>query len=192
MEVEVTFGADSYGAFQHWIQSQPGNWTQDFNFENIVFTSEQYPKYAYLVLSQKLLNNFIKSNHSPKVLGVRYFSTLPNTAKNQKRAIKMMCDDSTAQKLDLNMYVVVAIELPSGVYVKGLDSVITQIKRHPRWPLNKHSLEQFFSQWETCPVDLATFKKNLTRDFPKVDRVRDAFIDKDGHLSFITVTSLDH
>lgn len=193
MEVEVTFGSAMYAPnYRNWIQSQPGNWEQDPKFENIVYTSEQYPKYAYLVLAGKLLNHFLESKHSPKVLGVRFFSPLPDTAKNKKRATKVMCGDGTAENLDLDMYVVVAIELPSGVYIKGLCSTITQIKRYPGDRLGKRGLEQFFSQWETCPVDLATFKKNLTREFPKVVRVRDAFMDKDGNLSFITVKSRSH
>ena len=189
MEVVVTFESSVYAPYENWIQSQPGDWTQDLNFENIVYTSEQYPKYAYLVLAENVLNNFLKSKHSPKVLGVRYFSHLPNTVKHQKLAVKVTRGESSAETLDLSRYVVVAIELPSGVFIKGLCGAITQIKQYPRCQLSKSGLEQFFSQWETCPVDLATLKKKLVREFPKVDKVRDAFMDKDGNLSFITVKS---
>lgn len=187
MEVEVTFGAGSY-AFQHWIQSQPGNWSQDLNFENIVFTSEQYPKYAYMVVfGLSRLEEIVTSTDAPKILGIRYFSGLPNTRKNMKMFNESINElNERVNELKLSDYAVLAIELPEGTFVPGLDSCLGIAIGCTDDYLADSELLQFTTQWDALKVSAKKLVKMTKKKYSAYDTLEDAFIKEDGTVTFLT------
>lgn len=185
MEVAVTFNNKRLSPYNEWIKSQHGSWERDARFNSNVYLSKQYPKYAYMVIfGNHHFEEFITAPDAPKILGIRYFTQLPDTPKNIKLARKL---PSVECKLDLNPFMILAIELPEGVFVPGLDVCLRAAIRCTDEYFADCELLQFTTQWDALKVSAKKLAKMTKKKYSAYDTLEDAFIKEDGTVTFLTV-----
>lgn len=184
MEIAVTFNNKLISPYNEWIKSQPGNWERDVRFNSTVYLSKQYPKYAYMVVfGNQQLEECIATPDAPKILGVRYFSGLPDTPKNMKLSRKL---PSVECKLELNPFRILAIELPEGVFVPGLDQCLRGAIVCTDEYFADCELLQFTTQWDAFQVSAKKLVKMTKKKYSAYDTLEDAFIKEDGTVTFLT------
>ena len=184
MEIAVTFNSKLVAPYKEWIKTQHGNWERDVSFRSTVYRSKQYPKYAYLVITEnQQLEEFIAAPGAPKILGIRYFTRLSETPKNMKLASKL---PSVECKLELSPYIILAIELPEGTFVPGLDACLSIAIGCTDEYLADIELLQFTTQWDALKVSAKKLVKMTKKKYSAYDTLEDAFIKEDGTVTFLT------